>query len=90
MLCVSYKVEFSKGASKQFAKLSDELQKRIQNKIDQLVDNPRPDGVAKLKNAENRYRIKIGVYRVLYNILDDILLVTVVKVGHRSKVYDDE
>lgn len=87
---MSYKVEFSKDASKQFAKLSDELQKRIQNKIDELVDNPRPNGVAKLKNAENRYRIKIGVYRVLYSILDDILLVTVVKVGHRSKVYDDE
>ena len=83
-------MNFHSCASKQFAKLSDELKKRIQSKIDQLVDNPRPDGVAKLKNAENRYRIKIGVYRVLYNIFDDILLVTVVKVAHRSKVYDDE
>ncbi len=87
---MSYKVEFSKGALKQFTKLSDKLQTRIQKKIDELADNTRPNGVAKLKNDDNRYRIRVGVYRILYNIFDDVLLVTVVKIGHRREVYDDE
>lgn len=86
---MTYTVEFSKGAMKQFTKLSDELQKRIQKKIDELADNPRPNGVAKLKNGDNRYRIRVGTYRVLYNIFDEILSVTVVRIGHRREVYDD-
>ncbi|BDA66331.1 addiction module antitoxin [Calothrix sp. PCC 7716] len=87
---MSYDVKFSKGASKQFKKLSPELQERIQIKIDELADNPRPNGVVKLVNGENRYRIRVGDYRVLYIIFDDVLLVTVVKVGHRREVYRDE
>lgn len=51
---MSYDVKFSKGASKQFKKLSPELQERIQIKIDELADNPRPNGVVKLVNGENR------------------------------------
>lgn len=77
-------------ALKQFKKLSPELQERIQIKIDELADNPRPNGVVKLVNGENRYRIRVGDYRVLYIIFDDVLLVTVVKVGHRREVYRDE
>lgn len=87
---MSYNVKFAKGASKQFKKLSPEIQERIQIKIDELADNPRPNGVVKLVNGENRYRIRVGDYRVLYIIFDDVLLVTVVKVGHRREVYRDE
>lgn len=87
---MSYEVEFSKGALKQFNKLSPELQERIQTKIDELAENPRPDGVAKLKNGDNRYRVKVSNYRILYNISDDILLVTVVRVGHRREVYRED
>lgn len=57
--CVSYEVRYSKGALKQFNKLSSELQERIQTKIDELADNPRPDGVTKLRNGENRYRFEL-------------------------------
>ncbi|MFQ4146058.1 type II toxin-antitoxin system RelE/ParE family toxin [Chlorogloeopsis sp. ULAP02] len=85
-----YKVEFSKGALKQFNKLSLELQERIQRKIDELANDPRPSGVVKLKNGENRYRVRVGNYRILYNICDDILLITVVRIGHRREVYREE
>jgi mRNA interferase RelE/StbE len=87
---VSYKVEISKRALKQLNKLSSELQERIQAKIDDLASEPRPNGVKKLNNRENGYRIRIGDYRILYDIYDDILLITVVEIGHRSKVYKDE
>ncbi|WP_372726681.1 type II toxin-antitoxin system RelE/ParE family toxin [Nostoc sp. TCL26-01] len=73
-----------------FRKLSQELQDRIQTKIDDLAIEPRPNGVKKLKGEENSYRIRVGDYRVIYDIFDDVLLVSVVSVGHRSEVYKDE
>ncbi len=85
-----YEVKFTKGARKMFRKLSQELQDRIQTKIDDLAIEPRPNGVKKLKGEENSYRIRVGDYRVIYDIFDDVLLVSVVEVGHRSEVYKDE
>lgn len=87
---MSYKVEILKGALKQLKKLSSEVQERIQVKIDDLSTEPRPSGVKKLKGKENTYRIRVGDYRILYDIFDDVLLVTVVEIGHRSNVYKDE
>jgi mRNA interferase RelE/StbE len=87
---VIYEVKFTKGARKMFKKLSQELQDRIQTKIDDLAIEPRPNGVKKLKGEENSYRIRVGDYRVIYDIFDDVLLVSVVEVGHRSEVYKDE
>jgi mRNA interferase RelE/StbE len=87
---VIYEVKFTKGASKQFRKLSLELQARIQSKIDDLAIQPRPDGVKKLQSEENSYRIRVGEYRIVYEIYDDILLVSIVKIGHRNKIYKDE
>ena len=82
----NYQIEFTKSASKQLKKLPKEQQIRIQAKIDELADNPRPDGVVKLTNSAN-YRIRVGSYRIVYDILDDILLISVVKVSHRKDVY---
>ncbi|MEH2123109.1 type II toxin-antitoxin system RelE family toxin [Nostoc sp.] len=87
---MSYQVEILKGALKQLKKLSPELQERIQVKIDDLAIEPRPNGVKKLKGKENAYRIRLGEYRVIYDIFDYILVVNVVEVGHRSKVYNDK
>jgi mRNA interferase RelE/StbE len=81
-----YQIEFTKAASKQLKKLPTEEQTRIRAKIDELANNPRPDGVVKLTNSES-YRIRAGSYRVLYDIFDDILLISVVKVSHRKDVY---
>ncbi|MDZ8226185.1 MULTISPECIES: type II toxin-antitoxin system RelE family toxin [unclassified Nostoc] len=55
-----------------------------------LAIEPRTKRVTKLKDEENTYRIRVGEYRVIYEIYDNILLISVVKVGHRSKVYEDE
>lgn len=82
----NYQIEFTTSASKQLKKLPKEQQSRIQAKIDELADNPRPDGVVKLTNSEN-YRIRVGNYRIVYDIFEDILLISVVKVSHRKDVY---
>jgi len=56
--------------------------------IQALADGPRPPQAIKLSGAE-KYRLRCGVYRVLYEIHDDVLVVCVVKVGHRKDVYRD-
>ncbi len=84
---MTYQIEISKGASKQLKKLSKDIREKIEAKIQELVDEPRPDGVVKLKDIENGYRLRVGDYRVLYKIYDDVLVVIVVKVGHRRQVY---
>jgi mRNA interferase RelE/StbE len=87
---VSYKVEILRSALKQLKKFPTELQERIKIKIDDLATEPRPNGVKKLKGKENAYRIRVGDYRVIYDIFDDILVVNVVEVGHRKNIYKDE
>lgn len=85
-----YQVELSKAASKQLKKLPVQAQARIRAKIDELAYNPRPNGVVKLEDSDNGYRIRVGIYRVLYDIFDHVLLVNVVRLGHRKEVYRDE
>ncbi|MBC1237912.1 type II toxin-antitoxin system RelE/ParE family toxin [Nostoc sp. 2RC] len=87
---MSYKVEILRGALKQLKKIPSELQERIQIKIDDLATEPRPNGVKKLKGKENAYRIRVGDYRIIYDIFDDLLVVNVVEVGHRKNIYKDE
>ncbi len=60
---------------------------RILARIDSLADDPRGPGCEKLSGQE-RYRVRRGVYRIVYEIVDEQLVVTVVKVGHRGGVYD--
>ncbi len=87
---MSYRVEFSKGAKKQFRKLPSNIQKRIQAKIDELAIEPRPNRLKKLQGADNSYRIRVVDYRLVYEIKDDVLLVIVIKIKHRSEVYKDK
>lgn len=59
---------------------------RILQRIDALQEDPRPAGSEKLSGQE-RYRVRQGVYRIVYEVIDDQPVVTVVKVGHRKDVY---
>ena len=60
--------------------------RRVVNRIQALTNNPRPRGCEKL-SGEDRYRVRQGVYRIVYSVEDDRLIVHVVKVGHRRDVY---
>ncbi|MCH7770532.1 MAG: type II toxin-antitoxin system RelE/ParE family toxin [Bacteroidetes bacterium] len=83
---VKYKIEIKKSAVKEIKKLPANDIKKILEKISSLAENPRPAGCLKL-SGEEKYRIRFGVYRVLYEIQDNLLLVIVVKVAHRKDVY---
>lgn len=84
---MTYQIEFSQQAEKQFEALPQQLQMRLQLRIDALAEDPRPPGVKKLKDAENQYRIRVGDYRIVYQIQDAILLVILLRIGHRSEIY---
>jgi len=67
--------------------LPQDVRQRIDARIQSLADNPRPPGVEKLGGEERLYRVRVGDYRVVYSIEDDVLLVLVVRIGHRGEVY---
>ncbi len=83
---IDYKIEIKASAQKELKNLPDKELKKIIEKISSLATNPRPTGCKKLSGDE-KYRIRIGNYRVLYSIEDDMLVVFIVKVGHRKDVY---
>ncbi|MBD2679604.1 MULTISPECIES: type II toxin-antitoxin system RelE/ParE family toxin [Nostoc] len=87
---MSYEVKFSNSAKKQFRKLPLDIQQRIQTKINDLAIEPRPNGVKKLQGDDNSYRIRVGDYRLVYEIDDNVLIITVIKVRHRSEIYKYE
>lgn len=83
---MKYRVLIKKKAEKSLSKISEPYYSSIKSNILALANNPRPNGCKKLKGREG-YRIRIGNYRVLYRIEDDILTVEVVNVGHRKEIY---
>jgi mRNA interferase RelE/StbE len=82
----NYTVVLSKKAQKQLDKLSDFIAEPIFEAISNLEENPRPAGNKKLKGRDG-YRIRIGNYRVIYDIFDTQLIVDVIAVGHRKDIY---
>jgi mRNA interferase RelE/StbE len=83
---VSYKVEMLRSALRQLAKVDRQDSARIVSAIGELAKNPRPPGSKKL-SGRDAWRIRVGVYRVIYEVHDERLLVLVVTIGHRREVY---
>ncbi|MES2377363.1 MAG: type II toxin-antitoxin system RelE/ParE family toxin [Bacteroidota bacterium] len=82
-----YKITISKTAQKQLDKLADNLASRLIENIYALAKEPRPAGCKKLKGREG-YRIRVGDYRIIYQIIDDVLVVNVIALGHRKDIYN--
>ena len=83
---MSYQVILPKSAQKELDRLPDEIEERILDALAVLKTQLRPPGCKKLR-GENAWRIRIGDYRVIYEIHDKVLQVIVVTVGHRREVY---
>ena len=83
----SYRVEFRRSVEKELRALPQKDQIRVLQRIALLADEPRPAGCKKLSGQE-RYRLRQGNYRILYEIVNERLIVTVVRVGHRRDVYE--
>lgn len=82
-----YKILLTKTAQKQLDKLDDVISNPIIEAIQTLATTPRPKGYKKLKGRPG-YRIRTGNYRIIYEILDRQLLVTVIALGHRKDIYE--
>jgi mRNA interferase RelE/StbE len=83
-----YQIQFSKSAEKEIEKLSANIVEKIIAAIQTLTHNPRPNGYKKLRGFRDLYRIRVGDYRIIYRIEDNILIIEVLKVGHRRYVYN--
>ena len=82
----SYELEFKKSVAKDLRVIPKKDLLRILKRIQALANDPRPRGCQKLSEREI-YRVRQGIYRILYEIKDDILVIIVVKVGSRGDVY---
>lgn len=82
----NFELQFKKSVAKDLRKIPSLDVKRILKRIQALADDPRPVACEKL-SVQERYRIRQGVYRIIYEIQDQKLIVMVVKIGHRREVY---
>ena len=83
---MSYRVILSKSVQKELDRLPDDIARRILTRLSGLETNPRPMDVKKLKGRD-AWRIRIGDYRVIYEIHDCMLQIIVITLGHRREVY---
>jgi mRNA interferase RelE/StbE len=82
-----YRVVVLPSAARSLGRLPRNDIRRIAEVLDNLQTDPRPSGVVKLTGEGDKYRVRVGRYRILYIIRDEILTVTVVAIGHRRDVY---
>ena len=82
-----YSIVFKRSVYKDLRAIPRADIKRIIKRIDSLAEDPRGTGCEKLSGQE-RYRIRQGIYRIVYEIVDDKLIATIVKLGHRRQIYD--
>ncbi len=84
---MAYRVEIDAKAAREIRAVPRQDQQRITLRIQALAGNPRPPGCVKLAGGSNLWRIRVGVYRIIYQIQDSRLVIVVVRVGHRRDVY---
>ena len=84
---MKYRIEFSPSAESQFKRLPKEVQARLNPRIDSLNENPFPRGAKRLSAEESLYRLRIGDYHVIYQVQGRVLLILILKIGHRKNVY---
>ncbi len=83
-----YNIAFTNAAKRELHSLAGDLRQRVGLAVDQLRETPRPHGVQKLRMGHNLYRLRVGEYRVVYEIDDTKRAVTVTRVRHRRDVYE--
>lgn len=82
----SYSIQLTRSAAKELERIPLKDRRRIVDRITALADDPRPAGIERL-SGDDKYRIRQGDCRILYEIVDHELIVAVVRVGHRREVY---
>jgi mRNA interferase RelE/StbE len=83
----SYRIEWKKSAYKELQKLPRQIIAKVVAAVADLSSNPHPTGSKKLTGSEHSYRIRIGDYRVVYEIIENKLMIEIVRARHRKDVY---
>lgn len=83
----AFRIELRPAAVRALEKLDPPIRRRIQGAIALLAEDPRPPAARKLQGRDG-LRVRVGDYRIVYIVQDDVLLVVVVTLGHRREVYD--
>ncbi|HXT15672.1 MAG TPA: type II toxin-antitoxin system RelE/ParE family toxin [Gemmatimonadaceae bacterium] len=84
---MAFKIELAPAAFRALKKLDSDTAQRIADAINELAADPRPAGTKKLSGEDDLYRIRVGDYRIVYEIANKRLEVLVVTIGHRRDVY---
>jgi mRNA interferase RelE/StbE len=84
---VTYRIELRPAAVRALKKLDPPIRQRIQGAITLLAEDPRPPAARALRGRPG-LRVRVGDYRIVYTVADDVLLIVVVTVGHRRDVYE--
>ena len=84
-----YQIHFKSSAWKVFRKLRGEIRGRLSEAVLALGEDPRPPGSKRITGKRDFYRIRVGAYRVVYEIQDEALVVIIIKIGHRRDIYRD-
>ena len=84
---MAWEVRVKQAAQKQIEGLHPTVGRRIVSRLEKLAENPYPSGTKKLSGEEGLFRLRVGDWRIIYQVRESILLVLVVKVGHRRDVY---
>ena len=84
-----YSVELKKSAAKEFKKLPKNIQEKILEAFSFLAQSPYSEllNIKKLKGADSLYRLRIGDYRIVYEVKDKVLTILIIKIGHRKDIY---
>lgn len=83
---MAYQIKLKKSAEKEYLALEELTKHRIKSAILDLANNPKPNGYKKLQNKDG-YRIRVGDYRILYNIEITVEIIEIYAIGHRRDIY---
>ena len=86
---MNYRIEVKKSAAKSLRKIPKADQKRIADKIDSLAENPPNPDTTKMKGNNPFHKVRVGDYRIVYEIHEAVLSILIVKIGHRKDIYKD-
>lgn len=84
---MTYRIALSPAAARELRKLDPQVRRRIQGALELLSVDPRPPAATRLVGGAGEWRVRTGDYRIVYEVIDDQLLVLVLRVGHRREVY---
>ena len=84
---MSYRIEVKKSAAKALKNIPKADRKRIVDKIDSLAESPPSPDITKMKGNNPFHKVRVGDYRIVYEVQEDVLLILIVKVGHRKDIY---